>query len=98
MPVDPTLFNMQLLLLAVVAVLLFSMIPRFIIGIRELYHRDRRRRWQGIDTGFGVFSEPTASRSAVVPANAFADLALGETDADSDAFQLEVLGDNMSQA
>jgi hypothetical protein len=34
-----------------------AIMPRFIISIRELYHRDLRNRWQGIDTGFGVFSQ-----------------------------------------
>jgi hypothetical protein len=59
---------------------------------RELYHRDYRRRWQGIDTGFGVFSQPTASRSAVVSAITNADVAPGKGDSDSDAIQLEVPG------
>jgi hypothetical protein len=79
------------------------MIPRFIINIRELYHRDCR---QGVDTGFGVFSQPTASRSAALSAIAFAfaDVAPGESQTvegeanGSDAIQLEVLGDNTCQA
>lgn len=33
-------------------------IPRFIIGVRELYARRLRNQWRGMDTGFGVFSFP----------------------------------------
>ncbi|KAG9310222.1 hypothetical protein JVU11DRAFT_9867 [Chiua virens] len=37
-----------------------TIIPRFIIGIRELYDRDHRaRRCQGVDTGFGISSQPS---------------------------------------
>jgi len=32
--------------------------PRFIISVRELYDRDLTARWQGVDTGFGVLSQP----------------------------------------
>ena len=32
--------------------------PRFIMAIRELYDRDSRDGWRGVDTGFGMFSEP----------------------------------------
>lgn len=68
------------------------MIPRFIIGVRELYHHDSRR-WRGIDTGFGVFSQPTAGESVVVPAIELMDVLPGDA-ADSEAIQLEVLGYN----
>jgi hypothetical protein len=34
--------------------------PRFIMAIRELYDRDRRDGWRGVDTGFGVYSEPVS--------------------------------------
>jgi hypothetical protein len=70
------------------------MIPRFIIGIRELYHRDYRRCWQGVDTRFGVFSQVTGGRSAAVSAITNADVtpSPGEGDSDSDAIQLEVPG------
>jgi hypothetical protein len=94
--------DIPLLFLGALAdLLLISMIPRFIIDIRELYHRDCRR---GVDTGFGVFSKPTASRSAALSAIAFADVAPGESQTmegevnGSDAIQLEVLGDNAHQA
>ena len=48
-------------------ILLYSMFPRFVIGIRELNDRNRHRQWQGIDTGFGVFScLPAAIEDAMV--------------------------------
>lgn len=37
--------------------LVCALMPRFIIGIRASYDRDRVKRWQGIDTGFGVCSQ-----------------------------------------
>jgi hypothetical protein len=40
------------------------MMPRFIIGVRELYDR-RDGRWQGIDTGFGVSFCENAATSAI---------------------------------
>ena len=78
------------------------MIPRFIIGVRELYDRDLQRRWQGIDSGFGVLSQPIASQIGPISAIAFADVAPGqdqvvelEGDAnESEAIRLEPLGDN----
>jgi len=36
--------------------ILFSIMPRFFINIRELRDRNLRSRWYGIDTGFGVLS------------------------------------------
>ena len=71
--------------------------PRFIISVRELYDRDLRGRWQGIDTGFGVLSQPVSGGNAAVSAIRFANAALvgqedqvveGEVD-DSEAIQLE---------
>ena len=76
------------------------MMPRFIVSVRELYDRDIHRGRQGIDTGFGVLSQPLASQNAPVSAIAFADVALGqdevvEVDAnESEAIRLEPLGDN----
>ena len=55
--------------------------PRFIIGVRELYHLDPRRG-QGIDTGFGVFSQPTAGRSAAASATPVVGVVPGEADGD----------------
>jgi len=54
--------------------LLFSMLPRFIINIRELYDRDILRHQQGIDTGFGAFSRTIACEDGTMPTIAFADL------------------------
>jgi hypothetical protein len=76
------------------------MMPRFIIGMRELYDRDLRVRWQGVDTGFGVLSQPIAGENAVVSAIAFADITPGQsqgqvTEGDEDdpgTIRLEVLG------
>jgi hypothetical protein len=48
----------QLVLILLYYIALCPMMPRFIISVRELYDRDLRGRWQGIDTGFGVLSQP----------------------------------------
>jgi hypothetical protein len=48
------------------------MIPQLIISVRELYDRDLRHCWQGIDTGFGVLSQPVSSENTVGSAIAFA--------------------------
>ena len=78
------------------------MMPRFIISVRELYDRDLRRG-QGVDTGFGVLSQPIASQHVALSAISFADVALGqdpvvEGDAiESEAIGLELLGDNTQQ-
>ena len=79
--------------------------PRFIISIRELYDRDLHGRWQGIDTGFGVLSQPIASENEVVSAIAFAAVAPGQgqgqtvegDEDDLEAIRLEVLGDGAGQ-
>ena len=54
---------------------LFPAIPRFIIAVRELYDRNLRGRWQGIDTGFGVSSQFISSENVAVSAIEFADVA-----------------------
>ena len=80
---------------------LYPIMPRFIISVRELYDSDLRGRWQGIDTGFGVSSQPISSGNAAVSAIEFADglpgqeqgrLAEGDVD-DSEVIRLEMLGD-----
>jgi len=85
--------------------ILFPMMPRFIISIRELRDRDLRDCWQGIDTGFGVLSQPVVSDIAVMSAITFADVTswpgrgqvvVGDAD-DSEAIWFEVLGDGMRQ-
>ena len=79
--------------------------PRFIISIRELYDRDLRGRWNGIDSGFGVLSQAGASEDAVVSAIAFADVNPGQEEAHaveggegySEGIRLELLGDGTQQ-
>ncbi|KAF8438421.1 hypothetical protein L210DRAFT_3504855 [Boletus edulis BED1] len=48
-----------LVMLAIVAIT--PMMPRSIISMRELYDRDIRGRWEGIDTAFGTLSQPAAT-------------------------------------
>ena len=76
----------------------YPMMPRFIISVRELYDRDPRRDWEGVDTGFGVLSQPIAGQNGPVSAIAFADIALGQDDVvEGEPNQLELLGDNTRQ-
>ena len=80
--------------------------PRFIISVRELYDRDTCGRREGIDTGFGVPSQPAASGNAIMSGIAFADVnsedrehqAVEGDGEESEAIRLEALGDNMHQA
>ena len=87
-----------------VYLLLCPILPRFIISVRELYDRDLRGHFQGIDSGFGVLSQPIASQNGALSAIAFADVAPGqdqvvEGDADnSEAIRLEVVTDGACQA
>jgi len=85
-------------------VALCAMMPRFIIGVRELYDRDLRARWQGDDTGFGVLSQPIAIENAVVSAISFANVAPGQgqvaegDEDDGEAARLGMLGEGKRQA
>ncbi|KAN0094453.1 hypothetical protein V8E55_002740 [Tylopilus felleus] len=48
-------------------ILLFTLSPRFIISVREMYTRDTQRFWDGtsgIDTGFGSGRQPSEVRFA----------------------------------
>ena len=65
--------------------------PRFIISVRELYDRDLHGHFQGIDTGFGVSSQPVSSGSAIEFAaeQEQGQLAEGEAD-DSEVIRLEM--------
>ena len=48
-------------------VLVFTLSPRFILSIRDLYARDvQGRHGEGIDTGFGLSSDCGAGRSTIV--------------------------------
>jgi hypothetical protein len=66
--------------------------------VRELYDRDLRGHLQGIDTGFGVSSQPVSSGNAAVSAIRFADVAPAQEDGqaaggevgDSEAIRLEM--------
>lgn len=76
--------------------------PRFIISVRELYDSDLRGHFQAVDTGFGVLSQPNASRTLAMSAIAFADVAPGQEEGqvvegdadDAGAIQLEARGDD----
>ena len=76
------------------------MMPRCIINVRELYERDLRGHWEGVDTGFGALSQPIASQNAPVSAIAFADVAPGQDEIvegdtnESEAIRFEFLGNN----
>jgi len=81
---------------------LWSIMSRFIISVRELYDRDQRGVKQGVDTEFGVSSQPIASQNGVLSAIAFADVVPGQDKVEGDAnesegIQLEPLGDNTRQ-
>ena len=81
-----------------------TIMPRFIIGVRELYDRDLRGRFQGIDSGFGVLSQSIVSQNGAVSTIAFADVTPGrdevvEDDADdSEGIRLEVVAEGVRQA
>jgi hypothetical protein len=84
--------------------IVFPMMPRFIISIRELYDRDLRRLWQGVDTGFGVFSQPSPSENATISVIVFTDVAPGQGRGQvvddgkaSEEIRLDVLGDGTRQ-
>ena len=55
------------------------MLPRFMIGIRELYDRDLHHDCQGIDSGFGISSRPATGENQTVPAIGLADVTLGQS-------------------
>ena len=66
---------------------LFTLTPRFIVSIRELYARDVHcGRGEGIDTGFGL----TSGRSAVETAIVFADAVQNEGPEDIEEVPREV--------
>jgi len=82
--------------------ILFPMMPRFIISIRELYDHDLRgHRQQGIDTGFGYVVSENAAESAISfadvdPRQGQGQVVVGDAD-DPETIWLEVLGDGMRQ-
>ena len=90
--------TLQLVLALLYYTTLCPIMPRFIISVRELYDRDLRGRWQGIDTGFSVFPQTVSSGNAAMSAMQFADVALGQDEGhvaegevdDSQAIRLEM--------
>ncbi|KAF8122306.1 hypothetical protein EV363DRAFT_1182894, partial [Boletus edulis] len=69
------------------------MMPRFVISIRELYDRDLRERWQGIDTGFGRRTGQITTTSDNMSTTALADVILGGRRVeDSETVELEQFG------
>ena len=74
-------------------VTLYPVIPRFVLSVRELYERDSRGRWQGIDTGFGVSSRTFAERDPVVSDIAFADVRRGRDLEGDEEIQLGPVAD-----
>ena len=95
--------NLTIILGAVIYSLPYIIAPRFIINIRELYDRDLRDRWQGIDAGFGVFSHPGSSEDMAMSAVASGDEVVGENEApgrdtsDTEEFPLEVVEECVSR-
>ncbi|KAF8452874.1 hypothetical protein L210DRAFT_2061202 [Boletus edulis BED1] len=97
---EPLSNNASILFLnAVVDIIFYPLIPRFIISIRELYAHDIQGRFH-IDTGFGVLSQPNDAVSIIV----FTDIDLGrqgpkveEDMDDSDGVSLEAVVEYMGQ-
>ena len=74
--------------------LLASMMPRFVISMRELYDRDIHGRWEGIDSAFGVLSQPVTSTFAdVTLRQGEGQVVEGNTDP-TEIIPLMVLGDS----
>ncbi|KAF8427615.1 hypothetical protein L210DRAFT_3565041 [Boletus edulis BED1] len=65
--------NAQLVLSTFPFIIFYVLVPRFIISIRELYHRDIHGRRSHVDTGFGVQSRSSAGPDATVSAMVFVD-------------------------
>jgi len=100
-----TTTNPSMVFLDAFIYLIFATImPRFIISVRELYDRDLRAQWQGVDTGFGLSSQPMVGQHWAVSAIAFADVTPGqdqvvEGDADdSEGVRLGVAADGVRLA
>ena len=86
-------------------IVVIPIMPRFIISMRELYDHDCCSRWKGIDSRFGVLSQPTgtASPNVVMSAIAFAGVTFrqGESQVpvgeggvdDPEVIRPEILGD-----
>ena len=78
----------EILLYIVEVVPLFTLIPRFIVGIREMYARDVHvRRGDGIDTGFGLSASGRDAGGTVI---VFADVGENEGLEDVEEIAMEV--------
>ena len=67
----------------------FTLVPRFVLSLRELYARDLKGRVGGdIDTAFGLTSE--SGRGAALSAIKFAASAQNEGDDQGEEIQMEV--------
>jgi len=75
---------------------LYTLIPRFIIGIRELYDRDIRGRFH-IDTGFGMQSRSNPSPDTTISAIVFMDGRQGDTDNSDDLELGRVHGSGLNE-
>ncbi|KAF8122317.1 hypothetical protein EV363DRAFT_1182922, partial [Boletus edulis] len=62
--------NAQLILVTFSYILAYTLVPRFTIGIRELYDRDIHGRFH-IDTGFGALSQLNVDLDTTVSAVVF---------------------------
>lgn len=71
--------------------LLCTAMPRFIISVRELYDRDLRGRWQGVDSGLGALSRDVHNEMGITSKIVFMDAAQEETVTQEDAGGLEVI-------
>ena len=74
--IPPIVVNVLIML---ASSLLCCTMPRFIISVRELYDRDFRRHWQGIDSGFGALSRDVSTTKGLASSIAFADVAREES-------------------
>ena len=82
----------MIFLVSFVYFLFATIMPRFIISMRELYDRDLRYLWQGVNTRSGVLS---------LSIMAFMDVASGQNqvvEGNSEEIELGVVGDGAHQA
>ncbi|KAI9459277.1 hypothetical protein HD554DRAFT_2137443 [Boletus coccyginus] len=93
----PTISTTPLLFLFLFCdTIICSIMPRFIISIRELYDRSLHAHRQDIDIGFGAFSQTITGGNTVISAIAFADVATEQeksqvVDGDSVTIRVEEL-------
>jgi len=94
--IGPTINNApELYINAIYSVFLYTIVPRFIISIRELYDHEAHYSWKGVDTGFGVLSQCVVrvNGGASMTSISFADddLLLENDSNGSDVIVLEVV-------